>query len=153
MATQRCPKCNSKRIRQGYRPTPFLLKLVFVQNLLCDDCNWEFKGFAIPGTVTKKTKKKRTSSNDFMVDDSDESNEDLISPNSNLTNGSSHSDDKVLDDYLPIDASALNLQNDDLVAFSATDTEITPSNFEVEFVNKENKKKTKVKKKVRVKMH
>jgi hypothetical protein len=29
--------------------------------LLCDNCNWEFTGFAIPGTVsTKPTKKKKT---------------------------------------------------------------------------------------------
>jgi len=27
--------------------------------LLCDNCNWEFKGFAIPGTVTTKPSKKR----------------------------------------------------------------------------------------------
>lgn len=60
MATQRCPKCKSNRVRQGYRPTSALLKLVFRYHLLCDECNWEFTGFAIPGTVTKKTKKKKT---------------------------------------------------------------------------------------------
>ncbi len=59
MATQRCPKCKSSRVRQGYRPTPILLKIAFTYNLLCDECNWEFIGFAIPGTVTKKTKKKK----------------------------------------------------------------------------------------------
>jgi hypothetical protein len=25
--------------------------------LLCDGCNWEFKGFAVPGTVTNKPTK------------------------------------------------------------------------------------------------
>jgi hypothetical protein len=25
--------------------------------LLCDNCNWEFKGFAVPGTVTNKPTK------------------------------------------------------------------------------------------------
>jgi hypothetical protein len=61
MATQKCPKCRSKRIRLGYHPTPLLLKAAFRYNLLCDDCNWEFNGFAIPGTVSGKTKKKRNS--------------------------------------------------------------------------------------------
>jgi hypothetical protein len=60
MATQRCPKCKSKRIRLGYHPTPLLLKIIFRYNLLCDDCNWEFNGFAIPGTVSRRAKKKNS---------------------------------------------------------------------------------------------
>jgi len=65
MSTQNCPRCNSSRIRRGYRPTPFWSKLIFRYNLLCDNCNWEFKGFAVPGTVsTKPTKKpKQTDGN------------------------------------------------------------------------------------------
>ena len=51
MISQRCPVCKSKRIRRGYRVTPFWQKIVFVYNLLCDNCNWEFRGFAVPGTV------------------------------------------------------------------------------------------------------
>lgn len=58
MITQKCPRCNSKRIRRGYRPTSFLSKLIFRYNLLCDNCNWEFKGFAVPGTVSAKPTKK-----------------------------------------------------------------------------------------------
>lgn len=58
MISQRCPKCSSKRIRRGYRPTPFWAKLLFRYNLLCDSCNWEFKGFAVPGTVTNKPTRK-----------------------------------------------------------------------------------------------
>lgn len=64
MATQKCPKCKSDRVRLGYRPTSAFLKLIFRYHLLCDACNWEFTGFAIPGTVAKKTKKKRTTEND-----------------------------------------------------------------------------------------
>jgi hypothetical protein len=26
---------------------------------LCDGCNWEFKGFAVPGTVSAKSTRKR----------------------------------------------------------------------------------------------
>ncbi len=61
MISQRCPKCLSKKIRRGYRPTPLWSKILFRYNLLCDSCNWEFVGFAVPGTVsakpTRRTKK------------------------------------------------------------------------------------------------
>ena len=60
MISQRCPRCYSRRIRKGYRQTPFLSKLFFRYHLLCDSCNWEFKGFAVPGTVSTKLKKKKT---------------------------------------------------------------------------------------------
>lgn len=63
MISQHCPKCKSNRIRRGYRPTMFLSKLIFRYNLLCDNCNWEFKGFAVPGTVdARPTKKKKSPS-------------------------------------------------------------------------------------------
>lgn len=61
MATQKCPRCQSTRIRLAYRQTSFFSKMLFRYNLLCDDCNWIFKGFAIPGTVSNKTKKKKQS--------------------------------------------------------------------------------------------
>lgn len=64
MISQKCPKCLSKRVRRGYRPTPLWSKVLFRYNLLCDSCNWEFVGFAVPGTVsakpTKSPKKKIT---------------------------------------------------------------------------------------------
>ena len=59
MISQKCPRCNSKRIRRGYRPTSFFSKILFRYNLLCDNCNWEFKGFAVPGTVTYKPTRKQ----------------------------------------------------------------------------------------------
>jgi C4-type Zn-finger protein len=59
MATQRCPRCKSNRIRHGYRPTPFFRRLILRYNLLCNDCNWEFVGFAIPGTISSKVKRKK----------------------------------------------------------------------------------------------
>lgn len=63
MATQNCPRCASNRIRRGYRPTPVWSKILFRYNLLCDSCNWEFRGFAIPGTVSTKSAKKRKKAN------------------------------------------------------------------------------------------
>ena len=44
----------SKRVRHGYRPTPIWSKIFFRYNLLCDSCNWEFVGFAVPGTVSHR---------------------------------------------------------------------------------------------------
>jgi hypothetical protein len=58
MATQNCPRCKGGRIRLGYRPTPFFQKILWRYNLLCNDCNWEFIGFAIPGTISSKVKRK-----------------------------------------------------------------------------------------------
>lgn len=57
MISQRCPKCSSRRIRRGYRPTPFWSKIIFRYNLLCDACNLEFFGFAVPGTVSTRSRK------------------------------------------------------------------------------------------------
>lgn len=59
MISQSCPRCHSTRIRRGYRPTPLWSKFLCRFNLLCDGCNWEFKGFAVPGTVSTKSSKKR----------------------------------------------------------------------------------------------
>jgi ribosomal protein L37AE/L43A len=51
LIAQRCPKCGSKRLRRGYTDTSLLLRLIGVYNLLCDNCNLLFRGFAVPGTV------------------------------------------------------------------------------------------------------
>lgn len=59
MISQNCPKCSSNRVRRGYRHTPLWSKILFRYNLLCDACNWEFKGFAVPGTVTYKSKNRK----------------------------------------------------------------------------------------------
>lgn len=59
MITQRCPKCRSNRIRRGYRHTSIFSKVVFRYNLLCDSCNWEFNGFAIPFEIAAPTDSKK----------------------------------------------------------------------------------------------
>lgn len=58
MISQKCPRCVSNRIRCGYRPTPIWSKIFFRYYLLCDNCNWEFTGFAVPGTVSAKPTRK-----------------------------------------------------------------------------------------------
>lgn len=35
------------------------MKLLFRFYLLCDNCNWEFAGFAVPGTVSSKPRRKK----------------------------------------------------------------------------------------------
>jgi hypothetical protein len=79
MISQKCPKCLSSRVRRGYRPTPLWSKILFRYNLLCDNCNWEFKGFAVPGTVSSKPTKnpKKKSANKI--------NDSLVDTNSNNT--------------------------------------------------------------------
>ncbi len=59
MISQKCPRCSSNRVRRGYRKTPIYMKLVGRYYLLCDACNWEFTGFALPGTVTAKSTRKK----------------------------------------------------------------------------------------------
>lgn len=79
MISQRCPRCHSKRIRRGYRPTALWSKLMFRYNLLCDSCNWEFRGFAVPGTVSAKSNKRRkidAKAKDEDVDDNSSSSTD-----------------------------------------------------------------------------
>ncbi|MBC7901152.1 MAG: hypothetical protein H7070_13995 [Saprospiraceae bacterium] len=58
MISQKCPKCRSTRIRRGYRPTRLWSKILFRYYLLCDSCNLEFKGFAVPGTVNVKSQRR-----------------------------------------------------------------------------------------------
>lgn len=67
MISQRCPRCYSRRIRRGYRQTHLLSKLFFRYNLLCDGCNWEFKGFAVPFTVSSTSIKKSSKSKQSLV--------------------------------------------------------------------------------------
>lgn len=63
MISQKCPKCLSKRVRRGYQRTPILMRLFCRYYLLCDNCNWEFTGFAVPGTVTATPKRKKKTKN------------------------------------------------------------------------------------------
>jgi hypothetical protein len=116
-----------------------LLKIAFTYNLLCDECNWEFLGFAIPGTVTKKTKKKKH----LHVD----------SPNNNAF-------DVVIE---PNIEDSLSFDAEDSEETKATDDTIAETNLESDLIDtlsaksnngkKTAKNKPKVKRKVRVKMH
>jgi hypothetical protein len=60
--SQKCPKCRSSRIRKGYKPTPFLLRLVGLRHLLCNDCNLLFTGFSVGTIGSGKKSRTKTSS-------------------------------------------------------------------------------------------
>ncbi|MBV9959576.1 MAG: hypothetical protein JO360_14215 [Acidobacteria bacterium] len=59
MISQRCRKCKSHRIRRGYRRTPLILRMLGIHELLCDNCNLLFTGFAIPWTVSSRRNRKK----------------------------------------------------------------------------------------------
>jgi hypothetical protein len=46
-------------VRRGYTDTPLVLRLIGVYNLLCDNCNLLFRGFAVPGTVPQRGAHRR----------------------------------------------------------------------------------------------
>jgi hypothetical protein len=41
-----CPSCGSTRIRNDYKPAPFVLRVIGVRALLCDYCNRQFRAFS-----------------------------------------------------------------------------------------------------------
>ena len=46
-------------MRRGYTDSPLLLRMIGVYNLLCDNCNLLFRGFAVPGTVPARGTRRR----------------------------------------------------------------------------------------------
>lgn len=150
MATQRCPKCNSDRVRLGYRPTPAYLKILFRYNLLCDQCNWEFTGFAIPGTVPKKTKKRKPNVNINQNSDTEfsEAKDDLIDE----ILAKKNDENEVLNS---IDLSENKINEEAKQPFLFEQPIVENENVEQEIISSESKdlKKQKVKKKIRVKFY
>lgn len=56
----RCPKCYAgSRVRRGYTETPLILRAIGIYRLLCDNCNLQFIGFAVPGTVPARGTHRR----------------------------------------------------------------------------------------------
>lgn len=114
-------------MRRGYRPTPFWSKVLFRYNLLCDNCNWEFTGFAVPGTVsakpTKNPKKK-------PVD----------KPNERLKNSSNNSENHLPKRFAENPISPGNLE---VKAAEADEINVVGSESgKVEKVKKKNKRKS-----------
>lgn len=41
-----CPACGGSRVRSGYRPVAFPLRILGIRELLCDDCNYLYRAFS-----------------------------------------------------------------------------------------------------------
>jgi hypothetical protein len=77
----KCPRCDSNRIRRGYRRSPIWWRIFGRYHLLCNACNWEFAGWAIPGTVeaaaTRRRKKRAAEKKQQAPDTFEESKESV----------------------------------------------------------------------------
>ncbi len=51
-----CPSCGSSRIRNGYKPSMFFLRIVGIRALLCDNCNFPFQAFSPFPPKTRRPK-------------------------------------------------------------------------------------------------
>jgi len=51
-----CPSCGSSRIRNGYKPAMFFLRIVGIRALLCDNCNFPFQAFSPFPPKTRRPK-------------------------------------------------------------------------------------------------
>lgn len=51
-----CPSCGSSRIRNGYKPAMFILRVVGIRSLLCDNCNFPFQAFSPFPPKTRRPK-------------------------------------------------------------------------------------------------
>lgn len=51
-----CPSCGSSRIRNGYKPAMFILRIVGIRALLCDNCNFPFQAFSPFPPKTRRPK-------------------------------------------------------------------------------------------------
>ena len=60
----RCPKCRSSRVQYGYARSLFLLKIFGIKNLLCNNCNYPFKAFALHSAVSRASKRRRKKGTD-----------------------------------------------------------------------------------------
>lgn len=53
MFTQHCPRCGSSRLQLGFNDAPLPLRLIGVNELLCNNCHLEFKGLALFGKLRR----------------------------------------------------------------------------------------------------
>jgi hypothetical protein len=47
MFAPHCPRCKSSRIQLGFQDEPLLPRLAGIRELLCNNCNLEFRGFVL----------------------------------------------------------------------------------------------------------
>jgi hypothetical protein len=53
MFKQHCPRCQSLRLQLGFKDSPLPLRAVGIQELLCNNCNLEFRGVVLFGRLER----------------------------------------------------------------------------------------------------
>lgn len=53
MFSQHCPRCQSERLQLGFNDAPLHLRAIGMSELLCNNCNLEFKGFTLFGRLKR----------------------------------------------------------------------------------------------------
>jgi nitrogen-specific signal transduction histidine kinase len=61
-----CPSCKSSQIREDHKPAPFLLRLIGICVLLCDNCNHQFKAFSLGRHKRGQRRHKKQNRNSFI---------------------------------------------------------------------------------------
>lgn len=56
-----CPACRSTRVYKGYRPAPLFLRIFFIHDFLCENCNLQFRGFSLTPPRSRRRKGKKSS--------------------------------------------------------------------------------------------
>ena len=55
-----CPACGGSRVRSGYRPVAFPLRILGIRELLCDDCNYLYRAFSpLPPRTPHRRRQER----------------------------------------------------------------------------------------------
>ncbi|MDQ4122673.1 MAG: hypothetical protein M3209_14640 [Acidobacteriota bacterium] len=135
MIFSKCPRCASNRIRRGYRRTPIWWRAFGRYHLLCNACNWEFAGWAIPGTVeaaAQRRRKKRAEEKQRQAPESfQESNEPVVS----------------------LEKAENNEKADNNIELAENNIESVEDEIELAEDNHKNLTRVKVRKRVRVKLN
>jgi hypothetical protein len=68
MFNLKCPLCGSKRIKRGYRETPFLWRIIGKHYLLCSRCNWEFDAVILFSGLPSRSQRRRYKEEEKLED-------------------------------------------------------------------------------------
>lgn len=60
-----CPSCHSSKVRNGYRKAPLVLRLLRINEFLCEHCNLQFLAFSLRAPKSRGARRKRLKANTF----------------------------------------------------------------------------------------
>lgn len=81
----KCPACRSTRIYRGYRPAPLLLRLFFIHDFLCENCNLQFRRFSLTPPRSRRRRSKKNTSHSHQSSHSTEGASSVTVPESRPT--------------------------------------------------------------------